>query len=65
MTIIELLKTGEARISSGSETWMYWDGAWGIWVVLRRKARARRNVMLYEGDDEEQAVAALVGEVKA
>ena len=61
MTIIEALKTENIRISDGNR-WMFWDTFLPGWVVLERKYNAKKNTILIETDNEEEAIKYLLGE---
>lgn len=59
MTITEFLKTDTtARIDCGA-SWMFWEALSCGWVVLTRKYNAKKTKLLYRGESEEDAIAAL------
>lgn len=64
MKIIEALKNDEhnLRISYGNR-WLEWSEYHSLWVVYERKRDPHSTPIVIATDDEEKAVAALLGEI--
>jgi len=58
MTIIDALKRGNVRISTGSR-WLFWDEDSDEWVVLDRPYATKKNRTVYRGADIAEAVKVL------
>ncbi len=56
--IIELLK--QVRIEEHGRRWLVWFS--GEWHVLEREYYARKNTVLYVGEDLEKALTVLVND---
>jgi hypothetical protein len=59
MTLEELLKRGNCRLSMDNK-WLIWSD--GEWLVLERKYYARNNTTLYRGGSIEYAIDILESE---
>ena len=55
-TIKSFLKSENARIDY-EDKWMVWDE--GEWLVLQRLFGTRKNIVLYKGNSETDAIGAL------
>lgn len=61
MTIVELLKTEQARVKIGSR-WLVWDD-WagdGEWVVFERRPYSKKSIVLIRTPNEHKAVEILL-----
>ncbi|MDZ4246789.1 MAG: hypothetical protein U1D67_06705 [Dehalococcoidia bacterium] len=59
MTLEELLKTTNSRVSVDGDKWMYFNEVTGEWIVLERRAYAKKNKYLYIGTNLNEAIGAL------
>ena len=61
MNIVEALQVefGNARLSVGDK-WLFWNSVRRLWIVYQRKYGARKTVVLFETESEEEAVAVLM-----
>ena len=59
MTLEELLKATNSRVSVDGDKWMYFDEATNNWVALERKPYAKKNRYLYIGTNLNEAIGAL------
>ncbi|MCL4538035.1 MAG: hypothetical protein M1378_00275 [Bacteroidetes bacterium] len=63
MTITKALKNDNNSLRlEGGGRWLVWDSALEMRTVYEHKYRAKSSTVVYRGDDEQAAVAALLAD---